>query len=47
MNTLPIDLVVTKRQPDRTAIRTALLNGREIEGLSLSNAMPSLQVRTR
>lgn len=47
VNTLPADLVISKRQPDRSAIRTALLNGREIEGLSLSNAMPSLQVRQK
>lgn len=42
---LPDDLVRIKREPDRPAIREALLNGRELPGLALSNAAPKLTIR--
>jgi Gp157 protein len=44
---LPDDLVTIKREPNRTAIREALQAHRELPGLSLGNAPPSLQVNTR
>lgn len=44
---LPAHLTRTKREADRPAIRTALVNGEEIPGLSLSNAAPRLSVRTK
>jgi hypothetical protein len=44
---LPGHLARAKREPNRPAIRTALLNGEEIPGLSLSNATPRLSVRIR
>jgi hypothetical protein len=45
VNALPDDLVRIKREPDRPAIREALLARREVPGLSLSNSPPSLQIR--
>lgn len=45
--TLPSHLARTKREADRTAIRTALLAGETVPGLSLSNAMPRLSVRVK
>jgi Gp157 protein len=47
VNALPDDLVRIKREPDAAAIRQALLNHREIPGLALSNAPPTLTIRTR
>jgi hypothetical protein len=44
---LPDDLVRIKREANRTAIREALLNGRAIPGLTLSNAAPHLIIRVR
>jgi hypothetical protein len=43
---LPDDLVRIKREANRTAIREALQAGRALEGLSLSNAPPTLAIRT-
>jgi hypothetical protein len=44
---LPDDLVRIKREPDRTAIRAALLQRREVPGLALSNSPPSLLVNAK
>ena len=44
---LPDDLVRIRREPNRTAIREALLAHRELPGLSLSNAPPSLVVKMK
>jgi hypothetical protein len=44
---LPNDLVRTKREANRTAVREALLAGRVIPGLSLSNAAPSLMIKSK
>jgi DNA-binding transcriptional ArsR family regulator len=44
---LPDDLVRIKREPNRTAIREALDNGRELPGLSLSNAAPGLMMKVK
>jgi hypothetical protein len=39
--------VRTKREANRTAVREALLAGRVIPGLSLSNAAPSLMIKSK
>lgn len=44
---LPDDLVRIKREPDRVKIREALLARREVPGLSLSNAPPTLSINVR
>ena len=44
---LPDDLVRIRREANRTAIREALLAHRELPGLSLSNAPPSLVVKMK
>jgi hypothetical protein len=44
---LPDEFVKVKREADRVKIRTALVNGFEIEGLSLSNGEPTLAVNVR
>ena len=44
---LPDDLVRIKREPNRTAIKEALLAHRELPGLSLSNAPPTLTIRVK
>lgn len=44
---LPDEFVRIKREADRVKIRTALVNGLEIEGLSLSNGEPTLAVNVR
>lgn len=43
--TLPDDLVKIVRQPDRAKIKAALENGTTLDGYSLSNARPRLQLR--
>lgn len=43
--TLPDDLVKVERKPDRAKIKDAINAGRVIEGYSLSNARPRLQLR--
>jgi hypothetical protein len=45
--TLPDDLCVIERKANRAAIKQALLEHREIPGLTLSNAAPSLTVRVK
>lgn len=45
--TLPDDLVRTKREADKAAIKAALETGREVEGYTLSNGSPSLSIRVR
>lgn len=45
--TLPDDLVVVQRKPDRTAIKEALQAGREVTGCQLSNGDVSLTVRVK
>jgi hypothetical protein len=42
---LPDDLVRVKREPNRSAIKAALEAGRTVEGFSLSNSAPGLQIR--
>lgn len=44
---LPDEFVRIAREPDRIKIRTALANGFEIDGLTLSNGEPSLAVHVR
>lgn len=44
---LPDDLVKVTRAPDKTKIREALIAGREVPGVFLSNAPPSLTVRVK
>jgi hypothetical protein len=44
---LPDDLVRIIREPNKTAIREALLEGREVPGLVLSNSPPALTVRAK
>ena len=44
---LPDHLVRVKREPDRTAIKQALVDGLPVPGCSLSNARPKLTIRTR
>lgn len=44
---LPDDLCHLKREADGAKIRAALVNGREIPGLVLSNAPPTLVVNAR
>lgn len=44
---LPADMVRIKSEPDRSRIRQALLDGRELPGLSLSNAAPHLVIHER
>ena len=44
---LPPHLVRVKREPDRSAIKTALEAGEAVEGFSLSNNAPTLMVRVR
>lgn len=46
-NTLPDDLVRIERKPDMAAIKAALEAGREVPGIHLSNAEPSLTVRVK
>lgn len=45
--TLPLDLTIVTRKPDRAAIKAVLLAGGSVEGCSLSNGRPSLRIRTR
>jgi hypothetical protein len=45
--TLPDDLVKITRVPDRTAIRKALLEHREVPGVFLSNAPPGLMIKVK
>lgn len=47
VDALPDAMVRTKREPDRSAIKEALLAGVVIPGCSLSNAPPRLQIRVR
>jgi hypothetical protein len=47
VNTLPDDLCTIKREPNRTAIRKALLDQREVPGVWLSNSEPGLMVRVK
>lgn len=42
---LPDRFVKVKREPDRAAIKAALEAGEAVDGFSLSNPMPSLQIR--
>jgi chromosome segregation ATPase len=44
---LPVDLVRTTIEPDKTAIKNALKAGREVPGYALSNAPPQLTIRIR
>lgn len=43
---LPDDLSRTIKQPNRQAIKDALLEGREVHGYSLSNGAPALRILT-
>lgn len=44
-DTLPAELVRIKREPDKAAIKARLEAGQPVEGYSLSNGAPTLQVR--
>jgi hypothetical protein len=44
---LPDDFVRTKTEPDKTKIKSALLEGKTVEGACLSNGVISLTVRTK
>jgi hypothetical protein len=44
---LPDDLVRIKREPNKTAIREALLAHREVPGLYLSNSPPALTIKVK
>ena len=44
---LPNDLLKITIEPDRTKIRAALLDHRELPGLSLSNAAPTLAINVK
>lgn len=44
---LPDDLCTIKREPNRTKIREALMERREIIGLALSNSPPTLVVNVK
>lgn len=43
---LPADYVKIKREPDKIKIGSALEEGKPVPGAMLSNAMPTLQVRS-
>jgi hypothetical protein len=45
--TLPDDICKIVREPDRTAIREALLAHREVPGVFLSNAPPGLMIKVK
>ena len=47
VDALPEGYVRTKREPDRTLIRKALIDGFEVAGCSLSNAEPRLTLRVK
>jgi beta-phosphoglucomutase-like phosphatase (HAD superfamily) len=47
VSSLPEEFVVTTKAPNRGAIRAALMEGREIEGCSLSNSPPGLTIRIK
>jgi hypothetical protein len=47
VNLLPAEFVRVKTEADRIAIREALLAGRQLPGLSLSNAPPALQITVK
>lgn len=44
---IPIDFCRIKREPDKTAIKTAMMNGWSPPWAELSNAEPSLSVRVK
>jgi hypothetical protein len=46
-NTLPDEFVRIRREPNRTAIREALMAGREVAGCFLSNSPPGLLVKSK
>jgi hypothetical protein len=47
VNTLPAEFVRVTTEPNRVAIREALMAHREIPGLSLSNAEPGLIIKVK
>lgn len=47
VDALPDDLVRIKREANRTAIREALLQHREVPGLALSNSPPTLTINAK
>ena len=44
---IPSEFLRVKRELDRSLLKTALQAGRNIEGFTLSNAEPSLSIRTK
>jgi hypothetical protein len=44
--TLPDDLVRVKREPNRTAIKAALEDGRDVPGFVMSNGRPTCTIRS-
>jgi hypothetical protein len=47
VDTLPPDLVRVTIEPNRAAIREALMNGQDVPGLFLSNAPPALSINVK
>lgn len=44
---LPDQFIRTRREPDKTALLQAMKAGEAVTGATLSNSLPSLQVRTK
>jgi hypothetical protein len=44
---IPDELCRIKREPDKTKIKELLLDGQHVEGTVLSNAKPSIAIRTK
>ena len=44
---IPDDFVRVRREPDKTAIGSAIASGAQIPGAELKNSMPSLRISTR
>jgi hypothetical protein len=47
VDTLPPDLLNVTIEPNRTAIREALMNGQDLPGLFLTNSAPSLAINVK
>lgn len=46
-NALPENVIRIKREPNKTAIKEALIGGHSIPGATLSNGAPSLAIRSK
>ena len=45
VDSLPIDMVRIKKEPDKAAIQTALAAGQKVAGYSLAQSAPSLRIK--